>query len=151
MQCGPFLVETVKTDKMKNITTRTMHLTNAKGVVKTIQQFQVTCWPADQEFPTSKSVIVDLMSMVERWQRQTGNGPVTVHCINGIGRSGVYCASVSTCERIKVDQMADIFQAVKALRTNRPHMLESMAQYKFCHDDVILDYFESFNTYSNYQ
>nr|XP_006813558.1 PREDICTED: receptor-type tyrosine-protein phosphatase mu-like [Saccoglossus kowalevskii] len=150
MQCGPFLLETVKTDNMKNITTRTIHLTNAKGVVQIIQQFQVTCWPADQEFPTSKSVIVDLMSMVEKWQKQTGNGPVTVHCINGIGRCGVYCASVSTCDRIKVDQMVDIFQAVKALRANRPHMVESMAQYKYCHD-VILDYFESFDTYSNFQ
>ncbi|XP_077867374.1 receptor-type tyrosine-protein phosphatase T-like [Saccoglossus kowalevskii] len=32
MQCGPFLVETMKTDKMPNITTRTMHLTNTAEV-----------------------------------------------------------------------------------------------------------------------
>ncbi|XP_077868845.1 receptor-type tyrosine-protein phosphatase T-like, partial [Saccoglossus kowalevskii] len=67
------------------------------------------------------NTIVDLWRM----QQQTGNGPVTVHCINGIGRSGVYCASVSTCDRIKVDQMVDVFQAVKTLRTNRPYMVES--------------------------
>ncbi|XP_070563083.1 receptor-type tyrosine-protein phosphatase mu-like [Ptychodera flava] len=150
LEFGPFTIETVSRDVEGSIIIRTLALSDKRGNVRTIQQFQLTGWPANAPRPKQKGVFVELMGMVEKWQQQTGNGPITVHCINGIGRSGVYCAAVSACERIKVDQMVDIFQAVKTLRSNRPNMIESLDQYKFCYE-IILDYFESFDTYANFQ
>ncbi|XP_077981808.1 receptor-type tyrosine-protein phosphatase T-like [Glandiceps talaboti] len=150
MNIGPFKIDMLSRDVKGNLIIRTLQLTDHRGKTRTIQQYQVTGWPADQNMPKQKGVFIEIMTMVEKWQQQTGNGPVTVHCINGIGRSGVYCAAVSACDRIKVEQIVDVFQAVKTLRASRPYMVETKDQYRLCYE-IVLDYFESFDTYANFQ
>ncbi|XP_077981180.1 receptor-type tyrosine-protein phosphatase mu-like isoform X1 [Glandiceps talaboti] len=150
MHVGPFQIDTLSRDVKGILVIRTMLLTDQRGKTRTINQYEVTGWPSGQDMPKDIGVFTDIMTMVEKWQQQTGNGPITVHCINGIGRCGVYCAAVSTCDRIKVEQIVDVFQAVKTLRTNRPNMLETIEQYRLCYE-IILDYFESFDTYANFQ
>ncbi|XP_077981355.1 receptor-type tyrosine-protein phosphatase T-like [Glandiceps talaboti] len=149
MNIGPFRINTLSRDVKGSLIVRTLQLTNS-GTTRTIQQYHVTGWTAGQDTPKQKGLFIDIMTMVEKWQQQTGNGPVTVHCINGIGRSGVYCAAVSTCDRIKVEQIVDVFQAVKTLRANRADMVETMEQYRCCYE-IVLQYFESFDTYANFQ
>lgn len=46
----------------------------------TVKQFHLTNWPEGQELPESKKDLLDVMDLVERWQQQSGNGPVTIHC-----------------------------------------------------------------------
>ena len=48
---------------------------------------------------------------------------------NGIGRSGTFCAIYSTVERLKIEQVVDVFQTVKLLRTKRPGAVETLVRF----------------------
>ncbi|XP_070562395.1 receptor-type tyrosine-protein phosphatase alpha-like [Ptychodera flava] len=150
---GPFIVKVSATESYNGITERIFRLTYTpkagKEAPRTITQLQVD-WPARKEVPSSDSIMVDLISLVERAQQQSGDNPITVHCRNGIGRSGVFCAFYAVCEKIKVEQMVDVFQAVKTLRNNRPGMVETLTQYQYCYD-AVLSYLDSFSAYSNFE
>ena len=64
---------------------------------RTVQLFQLTCWPLGHKVPTSTNSLVELMNMVERW-RQKANGPVAVVSPDGRSRAGVYCAANACIE-----------------------------------------------------
>lgn len=64
---------------------------------RTVQLFQLTCWPLGHKVPTSTNSLVELMNMVERW-RQKANGPVCVVSPDGRSRAGVYCAANACIE-----------------------------------------------------
>ena len=44
-----------------------------------VKHFQYTDWP-EQSVPSSGSGIIDLIGQVQKWQRSSGDRPVTVHC-----------------------------------------------------------------------
>lgn len=66
-----------------------------------------------------------------------------VHCLNGGGRSGTFCAICSVCEMIQQQNIIDVFHIVKTLRNNKSNMVETMEQYKFVYE-VALEYLSSF-------
>ncbi|XP_065834059.1 receptor-type tyrosine-protein phosphatase S-like isoform X2 [Oscarella lobularis] len=117
--------------------------------MKTVCQFHFTAWPND-ECPTSATHLLEMMAQIEKWQQTTGNNVITVHCNNGIGRSGVFCTIVSVVEEMKVENVIDVFYKVKSLRIKRPGMVQSVDQYKFCYK-AILDYTEGFDIYANFK
>lgn len=49
---------------------------------------------------------------------------------DGIGRSGTFCALYSVLERLKIEQVVDVFQAVKAMRISRPGLVKSAVSCK---------------------
>ena len=50
-------------------------------------------------------------------------------CSDGVGRSGTFCAIYSILERVKLEQVVDVFQAVKALRVRRPGALKTSVSF----------------------
>lgn len=64
---------------------------------RTVQVFQLTCWPLGHKVPTSTNSLVELMNMVERW-RQKALGPVCIVSPDGRSRAGVYCAANACIE-----------------------------------------------------
>ena len=48
---------------------------------------------------------------------------------DGMSRTGVFITCMSEIERIKVEGAVDIFQTVKAARTQRPHMVFTSVSY----------------------
>ncbi|XP_006812663.2 receptor-type tyrosine-protein phosphatase mu-like [Saccoglossus kowalevskii] len=154
LEFGPFTVELVSNSNYGGIICRILKLypTGYKegDNIRTVQQFFLTCWPLGHEVPQSKPAVMDLVSLVEKWQQKTGNGPITVHCLNGLGRSGTFCALYAVIERIKVEQVVDVFQAVKKLRINRPNMVQNLDQYNFCYD-AVLEFLDSFEAYANFK
>lgn len=61
---------------------------------------------------------------------------------DGLGRSGTFCALYSVLERLKIEQVVDVFQAIKAMRIPRPglvkttvgkwHRRAKMLRFTFC-------------------
>lgn len=45
---------------------------------------------------------------------------------NGVGRSGTFCAIASTLERVKQEQVLDVFHTVKSIRASRPGAVETL-------------------------
>ena len=52
---------------------------------------------------------------------------------DGMSRSGVFITCMSEIERVKVEGAVDIFQTVKAARTQRPHMVYTSVS---CYENV---------------
>ncbi|XP_077981240.1 receptor-type tyrosine-protein phosphatase epsilon-like isoform X2 [Glandiceps talaboti] len=120
------------------------------AVKRTITHLQLTTWPANKEIPYSPSVMSEMLTLVEKAQQQTGDNRITVHCRNGLGRSGVFCAFFAVYEQVKMEQIVNVFQAVKTIRENKPQMVETVAQYQYIYD-AILAYLDSFATYANFE
>lgn len=44
----------------------------------------------------------------------------------GAGRTGTFCALSTVLERVKAEGILDVFQTVKSLRLQRPHMVQTL-------------------------
>ncbi|TSK72023.1 Receptor-type tyrosine-protein phosphatase alpha [Bagarius yarrelli] len=83
--------------------------------------------------------------------QQSGNHPITVHCSSaGAGRTGTFCALSTVLERVKAEGILDVFQTVKSLRLQRPHMVQTLEQYEFCYK-VVQEYIDAFSDYANFK
>ena len=47
----------------------------------------------------------------------------------GIGRTGAFCALTIAIERVKAEGLVNVYQTVKHLRTQRPHMVQTLVSY----------------------
>jgi len=112
-------------------------MAGVKAETKTTQLFQITCWPLGYKVPASTNALVELVNMVERWRQRTVEGPVVVVSNNGCARAGVYCAASAAIEQVIQHQEVDVFQAVKTVRRQRPQLVDSMTEYKYCYDLVL--------------
>ena len=93
-------METISEDAWdKDIVKRTFKLTNTKIVsnnyyvicvdylnyyaqdddARTITQLQYMEW-SQNTCPDGSALVIDMIEVLERVQRKTGNGPITVHC-----------------------------------------------------------------------
>ncbi|CAI8056628.1 Receptor-type tyrosine-protein phosphatase alpha [Geodia barretti] len=113
-----------------------------------VVQLHMTNWSPDgscSHLATITSVINEMSAI----QRRTGNHPVVVHCSDTVGRSGMFCAIVTTIERCKTEGVVDVFQVVKALRIQKPGAVLTVTQYHLLFE-AILAYLDSFDAYCNF-
>ena len=47
-------------------------------------------------------------------------------CSDGVSRTGAFCTLYSVLERVKTEQIVDVFQAVKTLRIQRVGLLSTI-------------------------
>uniref|UniRef100_A0A452U2C9 Receptor-type tyrosine-protein phosphatase U n=1 Tax=Ursus maritimus TaxID=29073 RepID=A0A452U2C9_URSMA len=106
-----------------------------------VRHFQFLRWSAYRDTPDSKKAFLHLLAEVDKWQAESGDGRTVVHCLNGGGRSGTFCACATVLEMIRCHSLVDVFFAAKTLRNYKPNMVETLDQYHFCYD-VVLEYLE---------
>ena len=51
-------------------------------------------------------------------------------CSDGQGRSGTFAALCSVLERVKTEQVVDVFQTIKALRIQRPGLVKDVVCFE---------------------
>ncbi|XP_068093301.1 receptor-type tyrosine-protein phosphatase mu isoform X5 [Hyperolius riggenbachi] len=144
---GPIQVEFVSADLEEDIISRIFRIYNAarpQDGYRMVQQFQFLGWPMYRDTPVSKRSFLKLIRQVDKWQEEYngGEGRTVVHCLNGGGRSGTFCAISIVCEMLQHQRAVDVFHAVKTLRNNKPNMVDLLDQYKFCYE-VALEYLNS--------
>nr|XP_033789919.1 receptor-type tyrosine-protein phosphatase mu isoform X8 [Geotrypetes seraphini] len=144
---GPLQVEFVSADLEEDIISRIFRIYNAarpQDGYRMVQQFQFLGWPMYRDTPVSKCSFLKLIRQVEKWQEEYngGEGRTVVHCLNGGGRSGTFCAISIICEMLRHQRAVDVFHAVKTLRNNKPNMVDLLDEYKFCYE-VALEYLNS--------
>lgn len=143
-QFGPMTVELLSRSTDDNIITRLFRVTNITRLQEghlVVRHFQFLRWSAYREIPDSKKAFLNLLAQVQKWQRECGDGRTVVHCLNGGGRSGTFCACTMIMEMVHHHNMVDVFYAVKTLRNSKPNMVESMEQYRFCYE-LALEYLD---------
>uniref|UniRef100_A0A672UUT8 protein-tyrosine-phosphatase n=1 Tax=Strigops habroptila TaxID=2489341 RepID=A0A672UUT8_STRHB len=130
-QYGPMEVEYVSGAADEDIVSRLFRVQNITRLQEghlMVRHFQYLRWSAYRDTPDSKKSFLHLLAQVERWQKESGDGRTVVHCLNGGGRSGTFCASTMILEMIKCHNMADVFYAAKTLRNYKPNMVETLVE-----------------------
>ncbi|TRZ00687.1 hypothetical protein DNTS_012312 [Danionella cerebrum] len=165
-----FVVDPMAEYNMPQYILREFKVTDARdGQSRTVRQFQFTDWP-EQGVPKSGEGFIDFIGQVHKTKEQFGqDGPITVHCSAGVGRTGVFITLSIVLERMRYEGAVDIFQTVKMLRTQRPAMVQTevteltrsqattylvavaavrvMDEYQFCYQ-AGLEYLGSFDHYA---
>uniref|UniRef100_A0A8C1RF70 Receptor-type tyrosine-protein phosphatase epsilon n=1 Tax=Cyprinus carpio TaxID=7962 RepID=A0A8C1RF70_CYPCA len=113
-----------------------------------VRQFHFHGWP-EIGIPTEGKGMIDIIAAVQKQQQQSGNHPIVVHCSAGAGRTGTFIALSNILERVKAEGLLDVFQTVKSLRMQRPHMVQT-EQYDFCYK-VVQDFVDIFSDYANFK
>ncbi|XP_026325264.1 tyrosine-protein phosphatase Lar isoform X6 [Hyposmocoma kahamanoa] len=146
-QC--FVVDPIAEYNMPQYILREFKVTDARdGASRTVRQFQFTDWP-EQGVPKSGEGFIDFLGQVHKTKEQFGqDGPITVHCSAGVGRTGVFITLSTVLERMQYEGVVDVFQTVRTLRTQRVAMVQTEDQYEFCYR-AALEYLGSFDHYAN--
>ncbi|XP_036402791.1 receptor-type tyrosine-protein phosphatase epsilon-like isoform X4 [Megalops cyprinoides] len=114
-----------------------------------VRHFHFHGWP-EIGIPAEGKGMIDIIASVQKQQQQSGNHPIVVHCSAGAGRTGTFIALSNILERVKAEGLLDVFQTVKSLRMQRPHMVQTVEQYDFCYR-VVQDFVDIFSDYANFK
>lgn len=112
------------------------------GSSRTVRQFQFIDWP-EQGVPKSGEGFIDFIGQVHKTKEQFGqDGPITVHCSAGVGRTGVFITLSIVLERMQYEGVLDVFQTVRILRAQRPAMVQTevniLSAYKYVCETYLL-------------
>lgn len=147
---GDIAIELKREEESESYTVRDLLVTNNReNKARAVRLFHFHGWP-EVGIPTDGKGMINIIAAVQKQQQQSGNHPITVHCSAGAGRTGTFCALSTVLERVKAEGILDVFQTVKSLRLQRPHMVQTLEQYEFCYK-VVQEYIDAFSDYANFK
>ncbi|XP_029357827.1 receptor-type tyrosine-protein phosphatase alpha [Echeneis naucrates] len=147
---GDISIELKREEESESYTVRDLLVSNNReNKTRAVRQFHFHGWP-EVGIPTDGKGMINIIAAVQKQQQQSGNHPITVHCSAGAGRTGTFCALSTVLERVKAEGILDVFQTVKSLRLQRPHMVQTLEQYEFCYK-VVQEYIDAFSDYANFK
>uniref|UniRef100_A0A7N8YQL7 protein-tyrosine-phosphatase n=1 Tax=Mastacembelus armatus TaxID=205130 RepID=A0A7N8YQL7_9TELE len=147
---GDYSVELTGDTQCETFTLKDMVLTyRPEKQSQHVRHFHFHGWP-EIGIPAEGRGMIDIIAAVQRQQQQSGNRPIIVHCSAGAGRTGTFIALSNILERVKAEGLLDVFQTVKNLRMQRPHMVQTVEQYDFCYR-VVQDFVDIFSDYANFK
>jgi protein tyrosine phosphatase len=104
---------------------------------KSVTQFHFSGWP-DHGVPTHATAFLNFINRVRDHQDHLAtSSPMVVHCSAGVGRTGTFIVVDYSILWLKQENQVDIFNLVKEIRQQRPFLVQSLAQYIFCHDAIL--------------
>ncbi|XP_054710382.1 receptor-type tyrosine-protein phosphatase T-like [Uloborus diversus] len=127
---GDLEVHLVSTEKHSELITRILMVSNAympNEEPHKVVQLQYKGWCSEMKAAS----MIKLVQISESWHGTLAEGPITVHCMDGATRSGLFIAAGFICDQVKHEESLDIFQVVKSIRTNRPEFIPNSDQYRF--------------------
>nr|XP_039268415.1 receptor-type tyrosine-protein phosphatase C-like [Styela clava] len=90
-----------------------------------VTQIQYSGW-SNEQCPEDGSIVLDIIGEMQRNARSVQESACLIHCTDGAGRTGVFCALANLIERLKHENKVDIFRAVKDLRDCRQGMVQTL-------------------------
>ncbi|XP_072173209.1 uncharacterized protein [Diadema setosum] len=145
---GPLCVTVTSAEvSRQDYVVREFHVKGDEEEVLVVQQYQVLGWLARQARPFFIKPLLAVMDAAkESMEKSHSSGPILLHCMNGIGRCGVFATVYSAAEKMISDGTIDVFQAVMMLGENRANMVESLEQYMLCYD-ALAEHMKKFEKY----
>ncbi|KAG8185239.1 hypothetical protein JTE90_002765 [Oedothorax gibbosus] len=126
---GDFELQLITYEEQADLVIRILRLSNKmkfnEDPVK-IVQLQYKGWMSE----VKPSSILSLVEMTELWHRKSTGGPITVHCLDGATRSGLFIAAHHVCDQVENEGLLDVYQIVKNIRQNRPEFIPNSDQYR---------------------
>lgn len=82
--------------------------------------------------PKSGEGFIHFIGQVHKTKEQFGqDGPISVHCSAGVGRTGVFITLAIVLERMQYEVVLGVFQTVRIVRSQRPAMVQTELWIKF--------------------
>jgi len=146
---GNIRVEFIRQEDHRDYSVTVLRVYNKEeGLNRTISHFQFFSWPEDSP-PTSRSTLLEMITRLNKCQQACGNKyPVVVHCDYGMGRAGAFLALCICLERMKVENVVDVFQTVRTMRSQRPVMVNTTMLYRFIFN-CLVEYLQTLDLYAN--
>ncbi|XP_067942992.1 receptor-type tyrosine-protein phosphatase T-like [Watersipora subatra] len=98
--------------------------------------------------PTT-NMILSLQREVETAQQKVPNGKICVTCLDGSTKCGIFICAYNAIEKLKTEQMVDIYYSTIMAKLRRPQFIPTMEQYIFLYQ-VLKDYMNAFGEYANF-
>nr|XP_056709049.1 tyrosine-protein phosphatase non-receptor type 14 [Euleptes europaea]XP_056709050.1 tyrosine-protein phosphatase non-receptor type 14 [Euleptes europaea] len=115
------------------------------GQEKTVWHLQYTDWP-DHGCPEEQGFL-SYLEEIQSVRRHTNsvldssnnrNPPIVVHCSAGVGRTGVVILTELMISCLEHNEKVDVPMMLQCLREQRMFMIQTIAQYKFVYQVLIL-------------
>ncbi|WAR16978.1 LAR-like protein [Mya arenaria] len=117
--------------------------------IRSVTHFEFNAWDYTSDVPKSSKDYLDLIKSVDSTLRETSNrGPVLVHCLDGSGKSALFCVVSILLEKMDIYQEVSVVNTIRKVRSRRKSAIPSKEQFEFCHE-CVLSYVKSFE-YSQY-
>ncbi|XP_052764244.1 receptor-type tyrosine-protein phosphatase alpha-like isoform X2 [Mya arenaria] len=149
---GSFQVSCSKEEKKSFYTERTLriqHKVAGKCTDLTIPHLQFTDWDEMKNIPTSTSNFLSFLSLIENVTKQQDDGPILVHCLNGAGKSGLFCVVSLLLHKMAEEHEVSLLNTVRKVKSTRRLAIPSQEQFIYCHG-CVSEYLRSFNVYANF-
>lgn len=148
---GNIRVEFVRKDEHRDFMVTSLRIVNTKeGLTRTISHFQYFGWPEDST-PTSSTSLLEMITRISKSQSTCSNKyPIIAHCEYGMGRTGAFLALCICLDRMKVENVVDVFQTVRTMRSQRPYMVNTPALYEFIFT-CLVQYLQTLDLYANFK
>ncbi|KAF0902524.1 hypothetical protein E2562_017922 [Oryza meyeriana var. granulata] len=133
---GKFSVKTTKFRQDGALELRGLEVQqNESRMVRHVLHILYSEWP-DHGVPYSSVFVRQILKRLYDIPREH---PIVAHCSAGIGRTGAYITIHNTIERILLgDKSAlDLSETVRKFRSQRPGMVQTEDQYKFCYIAIV--------------
>ncbi|XP_041475761.1 uncharacterized protein LOC121424220 [Lytechinus variegatus] len=146
---GSFSVTTLSVTEKGGLIERKMEVTSNKSkTCHLVKQYQFLDWPTEAGQLKNRALqLINLMAKVEDAFKRAPEGfPVLVHCINGVGRTGVFCSTLECIAQVNEEGAVDVFKVVKMLRNERMHFVQTKEEYLLIYE-LIKEYLREIENY----
>lgn len=93
---------------------------------RSVHQFQIKSWPNGADLSAVTEILRNVRELLGG---NASTGPVVVHCIDGVSRSGIYVAADCVLEQKKVSDTVDVFSVVRQMRQRNSHIIKTEEEY----------------------
>ncbi|XP_052763150.1 receptor-type tyrosine-protein phosphatase alpha-like isoform X2 [Mya arenaria] len=146
---GMFQVSCSVKENKDIFTKRLLTITHNDTKGRSVTHFEFNAWDYTSDVPKSSKDYLDLIKSVDSTLRETSNrGPVLVHCLDGSGKSALFCVVSILLEKMDIYQEVSVVNTIRKVRSRRKSAIPSKEQFEFCHE-CVLSYVKSFE-YSQY-
>ncbi|XP_052763016.1 receptor-type tyrosine-protein phosphatase kappa-like [Mya arenaria] len=149
---GTFQVSCSREEKKTFYAERTLKIQH-KGVgtstERTIPHLQFTDWDETNNIPRSTTNFLSFLNVIENVTKQSGDGPILVHCLDGAGKSGLFCVVSLLLHKMAVEHEVSVLNSVRKIKTMRRLAIPNQEQFSFCHG-CVSEYLSSFDVYANF-
>ncbi|XP_052762247.1 receptor-type tyrosine-protein phosphatase S-like [Mya arenaria] len=116
---------------------------------RTIPHLQFTDWDEMENIPRSTTKFLSFLNVIDNVMKQQDDGPILVHCVDGAGKSGLFCVVSLLLHKMAVEHEVSVLNAVRKVKTTRRLAIPNQEQFVFCHG-CVLEYLRSFDVYANF-
>nr|XP_054764961.1 uncharacterized protein LOC129271715 [Lytechinus pictus] len=142
---GSYTVAILSISSDDDMIVRQLVITSDINTNHTVTQYQFLGWPSHGSDPRSGAwSLLKLIRAVKGSITNKKDFSLLVHCLSGVGRTGVFCSVLECIAQMEESDSVDIFQTVKFLRADRMQFVQTEEEYSFIYE-VINAYMSSEN------